>query len=103
MAAHSKREHPGVDHVIEGLGEVTDDLSQVTDKSENPNALDNKDSSPITIKEITKKLIRPYAAITFFHPAVLIGLDELSLYLTDWTDSKSVAYARGLQVSFLIL
>ena len=59
--------------------------------------------SPITIKEITKKLIRPYAAITFFNPAVLIGLDELDLYLTDWNDSKNVQFARGLAGNFKIL
>jgi len=82
-----------------GHSKVTiQELEQMTDaKSLEP------ENGKIVIKEITKKLIRPYAAITFFHPAVLIALDELSLFLTDWAESKSVQFARGLQGTFLVL
>jgi len=100
MAAY---QHPDLDSAIEGLGESTDVTHDDTTAKSKRESGSEVDAPPISIKEITKKLIRPYAAITFFHPAVLIALDELDLYLTDWNDCKTAQYARGLVGTFRLL
>ena len=52
---------------------------------------------------LTKKLLQPFAAITFFYEAARITLDELDLHLTDWKDTKDRAASHGLYGTFRAL
>lgn len=54
-------------------------------------------------KPISKKLIQPFAVITFFYTPARVALDELSEYLTEWETKKDRASAQGLYASFGIL
>ena len=54
-------------------------------------------------KPLTKKLLQPFAAITFFYEAARIALDELDLLLTNWNDTKDGTAALALCDSFRVL
>ena len=54
-------------------------------------------------KPISKKLIRPFAVITFFYNAARVALDELTEYLKAWETEKDRGAAQGLYASFGIL
>ena len=71
-----------------------------TEETDNKILIKLKEIATKPKKQLSKNLIHPFAAITFFHQAVRIGINDINKQLTDYNKTKDPLLPSKIYKSF---